>query len=263
VELADRQQGCVTRVQLRDRGFGDGRVDSWLRNGRLHPLHPGVYLVGHRAQPPHAPEMAAVLACGDGAVLSHRSAAHLWWGSADEPRPHPIEVTVVGRKIKSKHGIRIHVTGLLDADEIARRHDIPMTSPARTIVDLAAKATDDELEWALGCAQRRGAATPGRLLTLLSRRPRVRGSARLRRLLGNGPAAFTRSPAERSLLRLLRKAPLPKPLANALSLASKSTYCGPMPGWSSSSTASSSTAIAQHSSATEIATQSSPPAATS
>jgi hypothetical protein len=129
VELADRQQGCVTRVQLRARGFGDGRVDSWLRNGRLHPLHPGVYLVGHRAEPPHAREMAAVLACGDGAVLSHRSAAHVWWGSAEEPRPHPIEVTVVGRKIKSKHEIRIHVTGLLDGDEVAKRHDTQ--SPAR------------------------------------------------------------------------------------------------------------------------------------
>jgi very-short-patch-repair endonuclease len=215
VELADGQQGCVTRAQLRGRGFGDGRVDSWLRNGRLHPLHPGVYLVGHRAEPPRAREMAAVLACGDGAVLSHRSAAHVWWGSADEPRPHPIEVTVVGRKIKSKDEIRIHVTGSLGADEVTKRDDIPITSPARTIVDLAAEATDDELEWALGCAQRRGAATPGHLLTLLSRRPRVRGSASLRRLLGNGPAAFTRSRAERRLLRLLNGASVPKPLANA------------------------------------------------
>lgn len=190
-------------------------MDSWLRTGRLHPLYPGVYLLGDRAEPPHACEMAAVLACGNGAFLSHPSAAHVWWGSADLPPPQPIEVTVVRRKIESKHEIRVHVTRSLDGDEVAKRHDIPITSPARTIVDLAAEATDDELEWALGCAQRRGAATPGHLLALLSRRPRVRGSARLRRLLDDGPAAFTRSRAERCLLRLLREARVPKPVANA------------------------------------------------
>ncbi len=203
----------MTREDLRGLGFTDERVNSWLRSGLLIPRYCGVYLLGHDAEPPYAEEMAAVLACRPGAVVGHRSAVHLWWGEATDPRPSPIELVVVRRKLAPRDGIRVHTTRSLEPDEIAMRHGVPITSPSRTIVDFAGDATDDEVEWAIGRAQRGGAATRGHLLALLQRRPRVHGAARLRRLLA-GPTPFTRSQAERRLLRLLAADGLPVPLAN-------------------------------------------------
>src|SRR5512144_905660 len=78
VEVAERQHGVVARWQLVEAGVGSNAVDNCLRSGRLHRLHPGVYAVGHRVVSREGRWMAAVLACGDGAVLSHRSAAALW-----------------------------------------------------------------------------------------------------------------------------------------------------------------------------------------
>jgi very-short-patch-repair endonuclease len=127
----------------------------------------------------------------------------------------PIEVTVPGRDVADRKGIRVHRTRSLQADEVTTRFDAPATSPTRTVIDLAGQVGDDELEWALGCAQRGGAATRGHIVTLIERRPRVRGAARLRRLLEAGPAPFTRSLPERRLLRLLERQGSAKPIANA------------------------------------------------
>src|SRR5215212_298830 len=78
VELAEIQQGLVTRAQLFERGFGRGRVGRELAAGRLHPVHAGVYSVGHRLLTMKGRWMAAVLACGPEAMLSHRSGGALW-----------------------------------------------------------------------------------------------------------------------------------------------------------------------------------------
>lgn len=83
--VAAAQRGVVTREQLRAAGIERGALNHRIARGRLHSIHPGVYLVGHPAELPLARETAAVLACGDGAVLSHRSAAWLWELAARPP----------------------------------------------------------------------------------------------------------------------------------------------------------------------------------
>ena len=133
-ELAGRQHGVVARAQLIGLGLGEDAIDGRLRSGRLHRLHRGVYAVGHRAVPREGRWMAAVLACGPGAVLSHRSAAALWG-----MRGHSggaIEVTAP-RSCRSGHGIRRHCAAL-PAEEVTIEHAIPVTTVPRTLFDLAA-----------------------------------------------------------------------------------------------------------------------------
>src|SRR5690349_16686107 len=104
-EIAKRQHGMVARSQVEGLGVAGNTVDRWLRTGRLHRIRPGVYAVGHTAITRRGRWMAAVLASGDGAVLSHRSATALWgiWGSGGEGT----HVTVP-RKSRSSRSIRRH-----------------------------------------------------------------------------------------------------------------------------------------------------------
>src|SRR5213079_1621101 len=101
-----RQHGVVTRAQLLSVGLGPDAVDKRLRSGRLHRLHRGVYLLGHAVAALHACELAAVLACGEGAALSHGNAAHVWRLLAYPAAPTPISVTVVGRNPGARPGIQ-------------------------------------------------------------------------------------------------------------------------------------------------------------
>src|SRR3954452_7508705 len=77
VALAARQFGVVARRQLLALGMSSGAIVAWLQQGRLHPLHPGVYLLGHSVPPELALEQAALIAAGDGSVLSHWTAAQI------------------------------------------------------------------------------------------------------------------------------------------------------------------------------------------
>jgi very-short-patch-repair endonuclease len=128
--IAANQHGYITRSQLLHAGFDRNAIAHRVRSGRLIRAHRGVYAVGHVPPSPYARAMAAVLACGPGAVLSHRSAGALWglmrW-------PHTLEVTAT-----TDHrvpGIRTHRSRRLD--DVTHHYDIPVTSPARTLHDLA------------------------------------------------------------------------------------------------------------------------------
>ncbi|MGH2961347.1 MAG: DUF559 domain-containing protein [Solirubrobacterales bacterium] len=212
-ELAARQRGVVTRAQLLDAGLTAHAIDHRLRSARLHALHRGVYLVGHAVVADGARELAAVLACGPRAVLSHRSAARVWRvlaGPADE-----LEVTVVGRDPGRKRGIRIHCVAALARRDVRMLGGIPITSAARTLLDLAAVVAPRELERALAEAEARRLTRRTDLTFLLARagpRPGVRA---LRALLDSddGPA-LTRSEAEERFLALIRAAELPAPEVN-------------------------------------------------
>lgn len=213
-QIAAAQYGIVARAQLIASGLGRGAIDHRLANARLHRVHRGVYAVGHPALAPLAREFAAVLACGEGAVLSHRSAAHVW-------ELHPagdgdVDVTVASRDCGRRPGLRVHRTGELDPRDVRRRHRIPITAPARTLLDLAEVVPYRELERAVDEAQARGLARRKELLRLLARARGRRGVARLRALLDReeGPA-LTRSEAEERLLALVRAACLPTPAVNA------------------------------------------------
>jgi very-short-patch-repair endonuclease/predicted transcriptional regulator of viral defense system len=214
-EVAAAQYGVITRAQLAALGLGFGAIDHRVATGRLHRLHRGVYAVGHTALVPLARELAAVLACGPDAVLSHHSAAALW-GLRPDPGAD-IDVTV-GRSgaSHSRPGLRVHRTRSLDARDIRLRRGIPTTSPARTLVDLAATATQRELERAVDEAQVRGLARRGELLNAVQHAaPGRRGSTLLTQVLrGEGAPTLTRSEAEDRLLGLIAAARLPRPEVN-------------------------------------------------
>ncbi len=162
---------------------------------------------------PGAQELAAILACGPGTVISHRSAAALWGlaGSFSDE----VEVTVVGRRSRSRQGLRVHRVDGLDARDRRLRRGIPITAPARTLLDYGARAQPDELERAIAEASALRLVTESQIQGALERSPRRPGAAALRAELGRerGPQ-WTRSEGERRMLRLLREARLPQPLSN-------------------------------------------------
>lgn len=212
--VAGRQLGLITTWQLRAVGVRDSAIWYRVRCGRLHRLHRGVFLVGHAIEVPGARELAAVLACGDGAFVSHRSAAALWAltsGAADE-----VELSLVGRDSRLRHGMRVRRLRCLDLRDRATLRGIPVTSPARTLIDFAAGARPEELELALGEARVRRLVTDRQLSDALERAGNRAGVGALRAALKrDGGPRLTRSEAERLLLRLIRDAKLPEPQANA------------------------------------------------
>jgi hypothetical protein len=133
--LASVQHGLVTAAQLAEAGIGSSGISKRVQRGTLHRLHRGVYAVGHTADSWQRRWMAAVLASGNGAALSHRSAASLW--GLLRPHSGPIEVVSRTRSGRSpRTGILLHRPRTLRAYEIVSRHRIPVTTPARTIDDL-------------------------------------------------------------------------------------------------------------------------------
>jgi predicted transcriptional regulator of viral defense system len=135
-ELARRQWGVVTREQLVERGMGTRGISDWVQSGRLHRLYRGVYAYGHDRLRLEGRWLAAVYACGPGAVVSHRDAAQLW--ELRQSNATLIDVTVPVRAGRRKRaGIRIHRSGRLSAEEVTVRSGIPVTTVARTLLDLA------------------------------------------------------------------------------------------------------------------------------
>jgi Transcriptional regulator, AbiEi antitoxin len=135
-ELARRQWGVVTRAQLTELGVRDRGIADWVRRGRLQRLYRGVYAVGHDRLMREGRWLAAVLACGPGSVLSHRDAAVLW--DLRQSNSAYIDVTVPSRNGRRRQaGIRVHRSGRLRRDEATVRNGIPVTTVARTLLDLA------------------------------------------------------------------------------------------------------------------------------
>lgn len=184
---------------------------------RRHTLHPfryrGVYLVGHPTPPAGAPELAALLACGDGAVISHRSAAALW-GLAPAPLD-TVEVTIVGQGCRTRRYLRVHRVQGLDQRDRRSLNGLAVTSPARALIDLAAEAERAEVEQAIAEAHARRLATEGLILAAAERAPNRAGVRLVRAILNrDGGPALTRSKAERIMLKLARSAQLHPPIAN-------------------------------------------------
>jgi very-short-patch-repair endonuclease len=181
----------------------------------LHPVHRGVYLVGHSVLANGARELAAVLACGPAAVVSHNTAAYLWQLLPYPANPGPVNVTIAGRERARRAGIRIHCVQTLGQRDIRALHRIPITTPARTLLDLATALPPYLLERALAEAQVRRLARRDDLVEQIERNMGRPGTRALRRLLDleGGPAA-TRSEAERRLLKLIRAADLVSPKVN-------------------------------------------------
>ena len=211
--LAMRQHGVVSAGQLRAIGLGASAVKHRARTGRLHRLHRGVYAVGHRALRHEAWWMAAVLAAGDGAVLSHRSAAALW--RMRGAGPGSIDV-ITPRHRRCSARLQMHEVALA-ADEVTLERGIPVTTPARTLLDLAIVVGPEQLQAAFDQAEYRRLGSATSVETLLARYPGRPGTRPLRRVLEdhrrNGETV-TRSLLERRLLALVAKHGLPCPRIN-------------------------------------------------
>lgn len=136
--IAEGQHGVVTRAQLEALGIGRGAISARIRRGALHRIHQGVYAVGHAGLSREGRYMAAVLALGDGAVLSHASAAVLWGLLPPRKVDGPVHVSLPspnGRRRRA--GIAIHRTTFAPGD-LSRRARIPVTTPNRTLLDISA-----------------------------------------------------------------------------------------------------------------------------
>jgi very-short-patch-repair endonuclease len=212
--IAAVQDNIVTRDQLIGAGVGRGAIGYRARAGVIHRLHRGVYLVGHAPPTQAARARAAVLACGGDSVVSHRSAAELW-GLLSE-HDGEIDVTVIGRNPGLNPGIRLHRVAEMDPGELTHMRGIPLTSPARTICDLAGAGPSHEAEQALEEGRVRRLVTDRQLHQVIEHAPTRTGSAFIRALLaGENGAGYTRSKAERTMRALVREAELPQPLVNA------------------------------------------------
>ena len=193
--LAERQFGVVSVRQLLAAGVGRQAIATRARRHRLHRLHRGVYAVGHTALPPGAREMAAVLACGPGTTVSHRSAAVLL--QLLDGDDGPIEVTVTTQS-HPRHGLVVHRSRTLKPRDVRLVRGIPVTTPARTLIDFAETAKDRELERALGEALTLRLTSRTALIAAVHRAQGQRGAPRLRTLLDSGEPTPITDPKRRS-----------------------------------------------------------------
>jgi very-short-patch-repair endonuclease len=211
-ELAAQQYGVVTRGQLSELGLSAHGIAERVRAGRLHRLHRGVYAVGHSRLRREGHWLAAVLSCGPGAVLSHRCAAALL-----ELRPSAaseIDVTVPTKSGRAKRsGIRVHRSRRLNSHEVSVCDGVPVTSVARTLLDLADVVTPQDLKRAIDEAEYRGKLDLAALIAIVEGNPGRRGGRVL--ALAQGPPALTRSEFEQRFLSFCRRHRLPTPAVGA------------------------------------------------
>ena len=211
--LARRQHGVVARSQLVRLGLDRNAIQYRLAVGRLHRLHRGVYSVGHRLISASGRCLAAVLACGPDAVVSHQSAGWLWALRRDDR--HGVDVTAP-RFVDGGSAIRCRVASI-PPDERTVRDGIPVTTVPRTLLDLAAVLPPHQLERAIERAEMLRLTDPLSLPAVLQRYRGRRGIANLRRLLaeGRGGATVTRSELERRFLAFIADTDVRRPEVNA------------------------------------------------
>jgi hypothetical protein len=228
-ELADRQWGVVSVRQLAALGLARSAVTRRVQAGRLHRIHHGVYAVGHRALRVEGRRLAAVLACGPGAVLSYVSAA-AHWGLLDT-NAAKIDVTVPHRRGGNAR-IRTHRARSFDAQDTTTHEHIPTTTIARTLLDLAATINEHRLERAIAMAHKLHRYDHKAIADVLHRANGHRGARRLGRATTNDPA-WTRNDFEAAFLTLVRDAGLPEPLVNHALIAPDHGHCWPDFRWPS------------------------------
>jgi very-short-patch-repair endonuclease len=210
-QRAAEEWGVLSIDELRDCGLSPVGVAVRVRNGRLHPVHRGVYAVGHTNLPLEGRFLAAVKACGPGAVLSHFAAgAHFGFLRWDDRYP---EVTVLGTSTRLHRGVRVHRTCVLDTQDVVRHGGIAVTSPARTLLDLASTLGWRPLRRAVRQAQALRWVSIRQLVEVLGRAGPRRGSRKLARIVATGPAP-TRSELEDAVLDLMLSRGLAHPDVN-------------------------------------------------
>jgi hypothetical protein len=208
--LAERQHWVVTRAQLLGLGVHPQAIKHRVATGRLHPVASGVYAVGRPQLTREGRWMAAVLSCGPGAVLSHGSAAALW--EIGRERTGRIEVSVRSPSPRRRPGVVVHRRAALSYGEVATRDGIPVTSPIRTLVDVAPRLGPRRLEGAINEADKLGLTDPEEVRARIPELRGQRGVAIVRAVVDRHTFVLTDSELERRFLPLTRRAGLPPPL---------------------------------------------------
>ena len=212
--LAGRQHGVIARTQLARLGLDRYAVRRRVAAGVLHPLHGGlVYAVGLSPLSTAGRYLAAVMAGGTGAVLSHRSAADLW-GLRPTAARLEVSVTEVRRKVP---GVEVHRSRMLTAADVAVRDGIPVTTVARTLLDLSAVLRPSDLPAAIDRAERLGLLHLDAIVDQLDRARGRRGARALRHAIAAYAPSTQKSKLERRFRELVESTPgIPRPTLNAL-----------------------------------------------
>ena len=208
--LAAGQYGYVTRYQLLALGMGKHAVDYRITTGRLIPVRAGVYAVGHVNATPVARAAAAVLACGAGALLSHGSGATLWGFNKYWDVPFEVTVTTSHRR---RPGITVHRSRTLTEVDIDCQLDVPVTSPARTLLDISLRLSDKRLTRAVNDGRHAKILHLEDLGDVLQRNPNHPGTNRLVPFL-EATSGLTRSQLEDDFVAFARRYGLPTPQTN-------------------------------------------------
>lgn len=208
LRLAGRQHGVVTRRQALEAGLTKSALQGRIRRGRLERMHPGVYCVGGSPRTFEQRVFAAAACGGPGAVVSHASAGHLW--QMIEAAPSSSDIWSPRKRTRPPEGVCAHFTADLAARDRGRLRNIPVTSPVRTLIDLASVLPEAHVERALHQAIVDRRVAPRALHARLRDAPRqgARGPAVLRRLMASGRSQ-TSSPLERLVGEVLAGPGLP------------------------------------------------------
>lgn len=208
--LAAQQHWVLTRQQLLGLGYSRRAIEHRIEEGRLHLVYRGVYAVGRPELSREGRWMAALLSCGDDAVLSHTSAAALWGILAW--RAGPVELSVPASVLRRRAGIIVHRRRALEERDVTSRRRVPVTAPGQTLLDLATILSARRLEAAINEADTLDLVSPEALRVELERFRGRPGAAALRQVLDRHTFTLTDSELERRFLPIARRAGLPLPL---------------------------------------------------
>ncbi|MBF6620026.1 MAG: hypothetical protein ITG02_07325 [Patulibacter sp.] len=204
----------MSRSQLRGLGLSNEQVSRAIATARLVPVHRAIFALGHDRLRAEGQWMAAVLACGGGVVLGYRSAAAHW--DLRRTSSPAVEVVIPRSSRPAHRDVIVHRHPHLHPDEVTVHRGIPVTTPARTLVDLAAVLTPTALRRAVGQADILRRFDLREVRAVLERHPRHRGRTALERVLGAWTDAETvRSPQEASFPELCVRFGFPRPAINA------------------------------------------------
>jgi very-short-patch-repair endonuclease len=213
-KLAGQQHGVVARRQLLALGFNAREIEHRVARGRLHPVMRGIYAVGSPRLTRKGRWMAAVLACGEGAVLSHRSAAALWGIGAE--RPGVIDVSVCRRTRLRRPGIHVRSRPGLGQGDIAYRDGIPVTGIVQTLIDIAAELSRTAVERAVNDADKLDLIDPEALRSALDGYDGETGSRPLRALLDARTFRLSDSDLEIAFRPIAAETGLPAPVTKQM-----------------------------------------------
>jgi very-short-patch-repair endonuclease len=212
--LAGAQAGRVSREQLLRQGIGAGAIDARVRTGRLHVDHRGVYSVGHAAATVEGPWWAALLACGEDALLSHATAAYGWELSTRKPELVEVCSSAHGRVVL--RGVRAHRARRMLEHERTELRGMPITTPTRTVIDLAPRLSARRLEQLLDRGEASRILDLGDLRRALAEHRGRAGTPLLRQVLETYAPTVTRSELEEGFLELCDAHRIARPRLNTV-----------------------------------------------